>query len=169
MPKSKGGGKNCQYTFALTRERLKLFFTQLSVNQLSFYGEVEETCENFESTMMIKVEESGHPVFRATSSKGKLVDSATLVAPCHLCSFSEGDKVHSYRLVGLRCAGPSLDENFNQLFEPWHGHVLRGGPHRLARIQRSSKAIYVLFLHTLKFGMDDLFLFDFMTMNVMSM
>ena len=38
--------ENYQYTFALTRERLKLFFrTIISVNQPSIYGAVSNLCE----------------------------------------------------------------------------------------------------------------------------
>ena len=41
--------ENYQYTSALMRERLKLFRTIISVNQLSIYGAVSDLCDECKS------------------------------------------------------------------------------------------------------------------------
>ena len=41
--------ENCRCTFALMGERLKLFRTNISVNQLSIYGAVANMCEEYKA------------------------------------------------------------------------------------------------------------------------
>ena len=59
--------ENCQYAVALTGERLKLFRTIISVDQLSIYGTVEEMCEESDSchdkTGRFVVEGQSNPLF----------------------------------------------------------------------------------------------------------
>ena len=56
--------ENYQYTSALMRERLKLFFrTIISVNQLSIYGAVSDLCEEYKSCHV----RTGRPVLAGQS------------------------------------------------------------------------------------------------------
>ena len=65
--------ENCQYTIAPTRERLKLFRTIISVNQLSIYEAVADTCEECDfcrdGTGKLVVEGQSNPLFVANVMK----------------------------------------------------------------------------------------------------
>ena len=74
--------ENYQYTSALVRERLKLFFAQfISVNQLSFYGAVSDLCEEYKAchvrTVRLVVEGQSYPLFVPTSSLMKTPTPST--------------------------------------------------------------------------------------------
>ena len=56
------GGENYKYTSALMRERLTLFRTLISVNQLSIYGAVSDLCDECKSCLV----RTGRPVLGGT-------------------------------------------------------------------------------------------------------